>query len=75
MNEWDKLSGAAPDATGGMSSEAFVRQLRDSEGPVRSGDFPFTTTKECPTCGHKTPNLPTPPFYCLHCDATWSKTD
>ena len=26
---WDALLGSAPDATGALSSEAFVRQLRD----------------------------------------------
>lgn len=31
--DWDDLRGAAPDATGGKSSEAFVRELRESEWP------------------------------------------
>ena len=34
MDLWDKLRGAAPDATGAMSSEEFVRKLRD-EWPNR----------------------------------------
>jgi hypothetical protein len=29
LPEWDDLRGRAPDATGGLSSEAFVRELRD----------------------------------------------
>jgi len=27
---WESLRGSAPNATGGLSSEAFVRQLRDA---------------------------------------------
>lgn len=27
--DWDDLRGRAPDATGGLSTEAFVRELRD----------------------------------------------
>lgn len=29
LPDWDDLRGRAPDATGGLSSEAFVRELRD----------------------------------------------
>ena len=42
------------------------------ERPIRASDFPFTANKQCPKCGHKTPNLVTPPFYCAHCDASWT---
>lgn len=30
LPDWDDLRGRAPDATGGMTSEAFVRELRDA---------------------------------------------
>ncbi len=29
LADWEDLCGRAPDATGGISSEAFVRELRD----------------------------------------------
>jgi hypothetical protein len=30
LPDWEDLRGRAPDATGGLSSEAFVRELRDA---------------------------------------------
>ncbi len=30
LPDWDDLRGRAPDATGGLSSEAFIRELRDA---------------------------------------------
>ena len=30
LPEWEDLRGRAPDATGHLSSEAFVRELRDA---------------------------------------------
>ena len=29
LPDWDDLRGSAPDATGSLSSEAFIRRLRD----------------------------------------------
>ena len=31
--DWDDLRGAAPDATGGLPSEVFVRKIRDDDWP------------------------------------------
>jgi hypothetical protein len=30
LPDWEDLRGRAPDATGALSSEAFVRELRDA---------------------------------------------
>jgi hypothetical protein len=32
LPDWDDLRGRAPDATGALSSEAFVRELRNAWG-------------------------------------------
>jgi hypothetical protein len=39
---WESLRGVAPDATGDLSSEAFIRQQRDEwdKTPALKGDTP-----------------------------------
>lgn len=33
VREWENLSGSAPNATGSLSSEAFIRKQRDDDWP------------------------------------------
>ena len=39
LPDWDDIRGRSPDATGGLSSEAFVRELRDA-WPDPQADWP-----------------------------------
>jgi hypothetical protein len=39
-DDWECLRGRAPEATGALSSEAFVRELREGWGPVNSAQSP-----------------------------------
>jgi len=37
--DWDELRGVAPDTTGSLSSEQFVRQMRDTEWDRETGEI------------------------------------